>query len=174
MLPIHPVRSTSNERGATIIVVALSMLALLSMMALAVDVGMLLTARAEAQRAADSAALAGAGALIFEPDDDDFENGVVGSEALIADDPIGNEVVGSAWDSWAGSPRVGIVPTFDPARFFRPGRKDIVFTNFIAVFFESVSGKGNKQQVNGRILYATGIGGGSETAPGAKFVQLIE
>jgi hypothetical protein len=73
-----------------------------------------------------------------------------------------------------GSPRIGIVPTFDPGRSFRPGRKPLVFTNFIAVFFESVSGKGNDQQVHGRILYATGIAGGSETAPGAKFVQLIE
>ena len=71
MRPIHTPRPTANERGATILVVALSMLGLLSVMALAVDVGMLLTARAEAQRAADSAALAGAGALIFEPDDDD-------------------------------------------------------------------------------------------------------
>jgi Flp pilus assembly protein TadG len=125
-------------------------------------------------------------AIIAVGDEYDNEPGnkhgpvVQGIEDLIALDPdatwdpVDNEVVGSAWDSWAGSPRVGIVPTFDPARFFRPGRKDIVFTNFIAVFFESVSGKGNKQQVNGRILYATGIGDGSETAPGAKFVQLIE
>lgn len=103
-----------------------------------------------------------------------------GVEALIALDPFAswdtftNQVVGSTADPWTGSSRIGIVPTFDPARSFRPGRKELVFTNFIAVFFESVSGNGNNQQVHGRILYATGIGGGSETAPGAKFVQLIE
>jgi hypothetical protein len=46
------------------VVVALAMTALLSMVALAVDVGMLFTARGEAQRVADAAALAGAGAFL--------------------------------------------------------------------------------------------------------------
>lgn len=105
---------------------------------------------------------------------------VKGVEALIALDPgarwdtATNQVVDSDFDPWVGSPRIGIVPTFDPGHSFRPGRKPLVFTNFIAVFFESVSGKGNDQRVHGRILFATGIGGGSPTAPGAKFVQLIE
>lgn len=89
-------------------------------------------------------------------------------------DPVQNEVVGSDWDPWVGSPRIGIVPTFDPSREFDPGRKPLAFTNFIAVYFEDVTGNGNDQQVHGRILYATGIGGGEETAQGAKFVQLIE
>jgi len=60
-----------NERGATIVLVAASIAALMAMVALAVDIGMLLTARSEAQRAADAAALAGAGELIFEPDNVD-------------------------------------------------------------------------------------------------------
>jgi hypothetical protein len=103
-----------------------------------------------------------------------------GVEALIAQDPgatwdpAQNQVVGSDFDPWVGSPRIGIVPTFNPGRFFQPGRKDLEFTNFIAVFFESVSGNGNNQQVHGRILFATGIAGGSDTAPGIKFVQLVE
>ncbi|HET6340669.1 MAG TPA: pilus assembly protein TadG-related protein [Gemmatimonadota bacterium] len=107
-------------------------------------------------------------------------NVVKGVEALIAQDPLAswdtatNQVVGSAFDPWVGSPRIGIVPTFHPGRSFRPGRKPLVFMNFIAVYFESVSGKGNDQQVHARILYATGLAGGSETAPGAKAVQLIE
>jgi hypothetical protein len=46
------------------------MIALVSAVALAVDVGMLLTARAEAQRAADSGALAGAGWLLIDPNDE--------------------------------------------------------------------------------------------------------
>ncbi|MGH7550899.1 MAG: hypothetical protein ACREK3_09155, partial [Gemmatimonadota bacterium] len=71
-------------------------------------------------------------------------------------------------------PRIGIVPTFDPSRLFHPSNKVLVFTNFIAVFFERVEGHGNNQRVRGRILFATGIGGGTPTAPGAKFVQLIE
>ncbi|HYX91611.1 MAG TPA: pilus assembly protein TadG-related protein [Myxococcaceae bacterium] len=54
------VRNVANQRGATLVLVAVTLTVLLSAMALAIDVGMLLTARAEAQRAADAAALAGA------------------------------------------------------------------------------------------------------------------
>jgi len=53
-----------DERGSVMVVVALAMTALLSMVALAVDVGMLFTARGEAQRVADAAALAGAGSFL--------------------------------------------------------------------------------------------------------------
>ena len=60
-----------DERGSTIVFVSLAMAALLSIVALAVDVGMLYTARGEAQRAADSAALAGAAWLINHKDDVD-------------------------------------------------------------------------------------------------------
>lgn len=59
----------SDERGAAIALVALSMVAMLSAIALAVDVGMLVSARAEAQRAADSGALAGAFVLGANPGD---------------------------------------------------------------------------------------------------------
>lgn len=59
---------TGNEKGAAIVLVALSMVALLSAVALAVDVGMLVTARTEAQRVSDLAALAGAGILAVQPD----------------------------------------------------------------------------------------------------------
>jgi hypothetical protein len=57
-----------DERGAVLVLVALSAAALVSVVALAVDVGMLYVARAEAQRAADAAALAGASAFIdYDP-----------------------------------------------------------------------------------------------------------
>jgi hypothetical protein len=56
-----------EQRGAVLIVVAGGMLALTSVVALAVDVGLMTTARLEAQRAADAAALAGAGAFIGSP-----------------------------------------------------------------------------------------------------------
>lgn len=49
-----------DQRGAAIVLVALCMVALLSAVALAVDIGMMLTARTEAQVVADGAALAGA------------------------------------------------------------------------------------------------------------------
>jgi Flp pilus assembly protein TadG len=53
-------RAGLGRRGATTVFVALSLAALLGMAALAVDMGMLLRARADAQRVADAAALAGA------------------------------------------------------------------------------------------------------------------
>lgn len=59
----------SREHGATIVFVAIAMTALLSVVALAIDVGMLLNSRSEAQRAADAGAMAGAQSLIPEPTD---------------------------------------------------------------------------------------------------------
>jgi len=59
----------SDERGVSLVFVALAMVVLLGMAALAIDVGMLYTAKGQAQNAADSGALAGAGTLILSPDD---------------------------------------------------------------------------------------------------------
>jgi hypothetical protein len=70
------IRPARDERGSTIVFVTLSMTALLSIMALAVDVGMLYDVRTEAQRTADAAALAGAATLVGDPQldsqDEDF------------------------------------------------------------------------------------------------------
>jgi Putative Flp pilus-assembly TadE/G-like len=55
--------SRPRERGVTLVFGALSLLALTGMAALAIDLSMLMDARAEAQRAADAAALAGADAF---------------------------------------------------------------------------------------------------------------
>lgn len=105
---------------------------------------------------------------------------VQGVQGLIAKDPgatwdpAQKTVVGSAYNPWEASPRVGIVPTFDPARPFDPGKQPIEFTNFLAVFIEDVQGAGTAQTVHGRILFATGVGGGGPTSSGAKFVQLVE
>lgn len=63
------IRLAADERGAVAIFVALGMAGFLGAAALAVDLGMLMTARSEAQRAADGAALAGAGSLIYQPND---------------------------------------------------------------------------------------------------------
>jgi hypothetical protein len=54
----------SDRDGQTLAIVAVSMVALLAMMALAIDLGMLYTARSEAQSSADAIALAGASAFI--------------------------------------------------------------------------------------------------------------
>jgi hypothetical protein len=53
-----------NRKGVTLVVVAVSLVAILSVMALAIDLGMGFSARNEAQRTADAAALAGASAFL--------------------------------------------------------------------------------------------------------------
>lgn len=60
---------TRDERGASLMLVAISMVVCLGMSALAIDVGMLYEAKAQAQNAADSGALAGAGNLLVVPND---------------------------------------------------------------------------------------------------------
>jgi uncharacterized membrane protein len=57
-------RGRLGERGQTVLVVALSMLAFLAMTALAIDVANLYMDRHQAQQAADAAALAGAKAVV--------------------------------------------------------------------------------------------------------------
>ncbi len=52
------------ERGVSLFLVALSLVAILGAASLAIDLGMLYVARSQAQRAADAAALAGAAAFI--------------------------------------------------------------------------------------------------------------
>ncbi len=58
---LHPLR---NQRGASLAFVAVTILGMLSVMALAIDLGMLYKTRGEAQRAADAAALAGASSFL--------------------------------------------------------------------------------------------------------------
>ena len=59
-----------NERGTTGVFVSLGMFVMLGMVALAVDLGKLVSARTESQRVSDSAALAGAAAFIGISDSD--------------------------------------------------------------------------------------------------------
>ena len=68
----------SNENGGVLALMAVALLGLLGMAALAVDLAMAFSARAEAQRAADSAALAGGSAFL------DFEADLAEREGLAA------------------------------------------------------------------------------------------
>lgn len=62
-------RLPSDERGVVLIVTALGLTVFLGVAALALDLGALYTARAESQRVADGAALAGAAMLVQAPGD---------------------------------------------------------------------------------------------------------
>jgi Flp pilus assembly protein TadG len=63
-------RLRRDESGMTYVFIGLGLMAFLSATMLAIDVGMLMTARNQAQNSADAGALAGATALVF----DDFNN----------------------------------------------------------------------------------------------------
>jgi Flp pilus assembly protein TadG len=109
-------RSKRRERGATMIIVLVALVALIAMSSLAIDVGILWTARTQLQNAADAAALAGALNLI-DPTGPTVtagaattaaiqvcgRNGAVGSESLVL--PTSDVLIGN-WDISAG--------TFDP------------------------------------------------------------
>jgi Flp pilus assembly protein TadG len=63
-------RLRRDESGMSYVFIGMGMMAFLSASMLAIDVGMLMTARAQAQNSADAGALAGATALVF----DDYQN----------------------------------------------------------------------------------------------------
>lgn len=125
-----------EQRGAVLIVVAGGMLALTSVVALAVDVGLMTTARLEAQRAADAAALAGAGAFIGSPGNEplarqlatDFaaHNEVRFDAVQLEDDDIAvnrDELKVSVW-VYRNRERGNAIPTFF-ARVFGISEVDI-------------------------------------------------
>ncbi|MGA9687513.1 MAG: pilus assembly protein TadG-related protein, partial [Candidatus Sulfotelmatobacter sp.] len=58
--PRGKIEPRSNERGFTMALVAMTMVAIISLAALSIDIGTLYEAKAEAQRAADAAALTAA------------------------------------------------------------------------------------------------------------------
>ena len=60
-------RAGMTDRGYLVVTVAILLVILLGLSALAVDVGMMYSARTSAQRAADAAALAGAFTFVVEP-----------------------------------------------------------------------------------------------------------
>jgi hypothetical protein len=91
-----------DERGMTLVIVGMSFLAFLSATMLAVDVGMLMVARTQAQSAADSGALAGAVALVFDNYDDRTPAGPAVQSALAASTSTVNNVVNSPVSVLAG------------------------------------------------------------------------
>ena len=57
-------KSRKRERGVTILIVAISLMAILAMSALAIDIVSLYVTEGDAQRTADAAALAGAKSFV--------------------------------------------------------------------------------------------------------------
>src|SRR4029453_2482428 len=82
-----------DERGMTLVMVATGLIAFLSATMLAVDVGMLMVARTEAQSAADAGALAGAVALGYDNFDDRSPTGPAVRNAIAASTAADNSVM---------------------------------------------------------------------------------
>ena len=89
----------ADEMGMAFVLVAISLLAVVSSAAIAIDIGLLLTARAESQRAAEAAALAGASALLVDPDD------AVGAVRSGQGLSVTNTVRGTARGCWTKTSR---------------------------------------------------------------------
>ena len=82
-----------DERGMSLIFIGTGFMAFFAATTLAIDVGMLMTARAQAQNAADAGALAGAIALALDSFDDRSASGPVVQSAMNA--AIENVVLGT-------------------------------------------------------------------------------
>jgi hypothetical protein len=78
----------------SLVFVGMGLTAFLSASILAIDVGMLMTARSQAQNSADAGALAGAVALMFDDFDDRTPSGPAVTNAINA--ALANQVMGSA------------------------------------------------------------------------------
>ncbi len=115
-----------DEQGATLVLVALSLSVLLGMAALAVDTGMLLTARTESQRVVDAAALAGAGSLILAPDDADL------ARQTAIDYAAQNDVRGIVADVQPGDVDVDLVNDRVRVRMFRTQARGNPIETFFA------------------------------------------
>jgi len=73
-----------SEEGFSLVFVATGLLALIAASMLAIDLGMLMTSRNQAQNSADSSALAGATALVYDNWDDRSPSGPAVQNALAA------------------------------------------------------------------------------------------
>src|SRR5918993_1105264 len=86
-------RLRRDQSGMTYVFIGMGMMAFLSATMLAIDVGMLMTARNQAQNSADAGALAGATALVF----DDFEDRSASGPAVqgAVNTALANSVIGA-------------------------------------------------------------------------------
>jgi Flp pilus assembly protein TadG len=140
--------SSGNRRGASLVLAAVSLTALIGVGAVAVDLGMLLRARADAQRAAEAGALAGASAFLdFNPN-----SSAVITEARQRAEQFAeaNAVLMSTVQPSEDS--IVVIPAEQKVRVFV--RRAAVGTWFAKIFGESAVGVGAKaaaavQQVGG-------------------------
>ena len=98
-----------DERGMSFVFVGLGFMAFMAASTLAIDVGMFMTARSQAQNAADAGALAGATALAFDNFDDRSAGGPAVQSAI--NTVLGNSVIGAAPSATPGDVTFPVGPT---------------------------------------------------------------
>src|SRR5689334_11590698 len=86
-------RIYADDRGMTLLLISVSMLAFMSATMLALDVANLMVARTQAQASADSGALAGAVAMAFNDYNDHSAGGPAVQNAIVAATNYNNRVV---------------------------------------------------------------------------------
>jgi hypothetical protein len=86
-------RIRDDQSGMSYVFIGMGMMAFLSASMLAIDVGMLMTSRSQAQNAADAGALAGATALVFNDFDNRTPTGPAVTHAIAA--AKSNDVMGA-------------------------------------------------------------------------------
>ena len=107
-------RLARNESGMTYVFIGLGFMAFLSASMLAIDVGMLMTARNQAQNAADAGALAGATALLYDNWNDRSAGGPAVTSAIGA--ATNNKVMAGIVSVNAADVEFPLDPTGQPTR----------------------------------------------------------
>ena len=107
-------RLVRNESGMSYVFIGMGMTAFLSASMLAIDVGMLMTARNQAQNAADAAALAGATALLYDNWNDRSPSGPAVTSAIAA--ATSNKVMAGAVSVNADDVEFPLDPDGQPTR----------------------------------------------------------
>ena len=172
-----------NQKGATLIVVGLSLVALIGFAALAIDVGYLYAARNELQNIADASALAGARKLgvIYKSLTDEeqrnficdksvimavvkdiaFKNKAAGKSIIVSDDDV---VIGK-WVEWKalapGVPKADNLTHPDAVHV--TARRDDLANGPVATFFAKVL---NIDTVNVSAAATAALSGKSTAGPG--------
>ncbi len=123
-----------DERGMSLVFVGLGFMGFLAATMLAIDVGMMMNARSQAQNAADAAAHAGAVSLAYDDFDDKSASGPAVQAALSAGQTAANNVMG-ATVSITASDVTFPQPNWVRANVFRTGARGNPVTTLMASYF---------------------------------------
>lgn len=135
MSPLRRLRD--EERGISILYVTIGFMAFFAATTLAVDVGMLMTARSQAQNAADAGALAGAIALAIDDFDDRSPSGPAVQAAV--NTALENTVLSAEVSAEPGDVSFPTAPNGEANRVrifvYRTSARENPLTTFIAAVF---------------------------------------